>query len=428
MTSGRRPPGGIPPDRRRPQRTIDLTATEVSQEPVGPVASVTACYAFRSAGRATACAAGRVLTSRAQTPEPPPAQPAEPVRAVQPPESPPAAEEPPPREPESRNIKSITWLPFEPPWPLIGAGAAGGALVLLLLGGLWFTGVFTRRDDTTARLALIETQLREIAARPQMDPKSVEELVQRLGKIESALAERLAAVESGTKSLGETLAGQERRIEAASAFAETAQTAARSIDALAARVAALERAPRAAAGDGRSGTDDRAVRLVVGAAALRSAVERGEPFAAELAAVKPFAADPNALAPLEPLAATGVPSAAALARELSELVPSLQRAAGSAPSDGGFFERLQTNAGRLVRIRPIDEVPGDDPAAIIARIEAKAGQADLSGALAELAKLPATARAPAEAWKKKAEMRIAAVEASRRFAADALAALGRPSP
>ncbi len=65
------------------------------------------------------------------------------------------------------------------------------------------------------------------------------------------------------------------------------------------------------------------------------------------------------------------------------------RAAGEAPRDGGFLDRLQANAEKLVRIRPVDEEPrGDDRGAILARIEQRAAQGNISGALAELAKLP----------------------------------------
>jgi hypothetical protein len=79
-----------------------------------------------------------------------------------------------------------------------------------------------------------------------------------------------------------------------------------------------------------------------------------------------------------------VPRAAALARELSQLSGPMLNAAGTTPRDGGFIDRLQQNAERLVRIRPINEAPGDDPATVIARAEAKAAHGDLSGAVAEL--------------------------------------------
>jgi len=107
------------------------------------------------------------------------------------------------------------------------------------------------------------------------------------------------------------------------------------------------------------------------------------------------------------------------------LTNALAQSSGAPPREGGFLERLQANAERLVRIRPLDEPPGDDPAAVLTRIEQRALQADLPGALTELAKLPAPARAAAQAWIAKAQARLAAIAASRRFAADAFAALGK---
>jgi hypothetical protein len=103
------------------------------------------------------------------------------------------------------------------------------------------------------------------------------------------------------------------------------------------------------------------------------------------------------------------------------------RAAAGVPSESGFLQKLQANAERLVRIRPVEEVAGDDPAAIMARAQIKAGRGDVPGALTELGTLPATVRAPAQAWIDKAQARTAAIAASRAFAADALAGLAMPS-
>src|SRR5262249_11336048 len=153
------------------------------------------------------------------------------------------------------------------------------------------------------------------------------------------------------------------------------------------RIAALERMVAAMQTDlakrGVGETGDRPVRLAVTAAALNAAVERGDAFTAELAAAKQLAPESTAtLAPPEPYAASGRPSAAVLARGLLGLTGSLAQASGTAPRGGGFLERLQANAERLVRIRPLDEPPGDDPAAVLTRIEQRAAQADLPGALA----------------------------------------------
>ena len=116
------------------------------------------------------------------------------------------------------------------------------------------------------------------------------------------------------------------------------------VDALAGRVAAMEKSEKTAV------SGDRAVRLVLVATALKSAAERGEPFAGELAAAKALGADPKLTAALEPFAAAGVPTVAMLARELGSLAASL-RPAQSAPPRASFLERLQGNAEKLVRMR-----------------------------------------------------------------------------
>jgi hypothetical protein len=81
-----------------------------------------------------------------------------------------------------------------------------------------------------------------------------------------------------------------------------------------------------------------------------------------------------------------------------------------------------------VRIRPVSEAPGEDAAAIIARADAKASNGDIAGALAEISQLPDTARAPAQAWIKKAEAQVAALAAARRLAENAVGALGKAAP
>jgi hypothetical protein len=222
--------------------------------------------------------------------------------------------------------------------------------------------------------------------------------------------------------------------DAALTAADAAKAAAEknNVEALANRVAALERASKTLGDEvAKSLTaagGDRPLRAVVAAQALRAAVERGDAFAAELAAAKALAPGAPALAPLEPFAANGLPSGATMARQLSDLAPAMLKAVDAPAPQGGFLDRLQANAEKLVRIRPVGEAPGDDPAAVISRAQAKAARSDLAGAVAELNALPANVRAPAEDWIKKAEARNAAVNASRRFVADALAALGKAAP
>jgi hypothetical protein len=105
----------------------------------------------------------------------------------------------------------------------------------------------------------------------------------------------------------------------------------------------------------------------------------------------------------------------------------LLKAGSSLSPDAGFLEKLQANAERIVRVRPVGEVSGHDAASAIARIESSAARLDIEGALAELKALPDAIRAPADGWIKIAEQRAAAIAASRDFAREALSALGKPS-
>ncbi len=342
-------------------------------------------------------------------------------------------------------------------------------MVLAVLGiANLVAGFDTSASSLNARLAGLEQRVRDIAARPLpagADTRALDDAAARLAKLEAAaatsrpgatdpaLANRIAAIEGQVKALGETVSILGRRTDEAVTAARDARQRAEAsaaapagpqagmpaierseLETLANRVAAVERSEKAVEAElakrPPAEAGDRSLRLVVAATALKTAVERGDPFAGELAAVKALAADgkssdPKNLAALEPLAASGLPSATALSRELSGLSTSLLQAAGVPPRDGGILEKLQAGAEKLVRIRPIDDVAGNDPAAIVARIEARASQEDISGALVELAKLPPAARAPAEAWIKKAQMRMAALESSRRISADALAGLGK---
>jgi hypothetical protein len=199
----------------------------------------------------------------------------------------------------------------------------------------------------------------------------------------------------------------------------------RDIEALTARIAALEQRPSDAR---QTILSDRAVRLGLAAMELRMAVERGSTFSAELETVSRLVDDPSDLAPLKAMAGTGLPTPAALAQTLSKLTPAMLEAATPPGHEGGVLDRLEAGAARLVRIRRVDDAPGDDPAAMITRADVKATRGDIAGALAELDKLPDKVRAPASGWISTARARLAALEAARQISAHALQALGPLAP
>ena len=90
---------------------------------------------------------------------------------------------------------------------------------------------------------------------------------------------------------------------------------------------------------------------------------------------------------------------------------------------------LESRAQKLVRITPVgtSAAPaGNDPAALIARLNADAARGDIDAALAEIAKLPDEARALADAWARRPAHAEAALAESRHVAAEALATLAKP--
>jgi hypothetical protein len=357
----------------------------------------------------------------------------------------------------------------------VAGGLAGVGASVVILVALWLFGAFAPRDDSAAlaaKVAALDTQVRDLAARraPAVDAKTVEDMRaridvidaglrrvdDRLARAESTLAtprsaptepavlERLGAAESMQRALNATIGDLRQRIDELAATARDAKTRADAAseaaakasapdaalrgeaEALAGRVTALEQAERTT--DQRAAAQDRAVRLAVVADALRAAVERAAPFATELAAAKALGADAATLAPLDAVAATGVASAETLARDLDKLTPAMLAAASPPSHDGSILDRLQANAERLVRIHPVGETPGDDPAAGLARAAAKAHRGDIAGALAEVERLPPAAKASAADWIKAAQARVAAIDAARKLLATSLAALGKPSP
>ena len=132
------------------------------------------------------------------------------------------------------------------------------------------------------------------------------------------------------------------------------------------------------------------------------------------------------LKPLDAFAASGIPTPAALTRELLNIVPKLSPPPEAPAAGAGIVERLEAGASKLVRIERTDGV-GNDRGAIVARIMAAALRNDFAEARREVKMLPEADRAPAQPWLDKADARDAALVASRKFADDALAGLTKPA-
>jgi hypothetical protein len=392
---------GSLPDSSRPKReppTIELEATEVSSE-------------TKSSAE----------TSSEASPEPSP----EPT-------------------PEAPSVSPVDAPPSRPVSPWIIAPVSGAAAAALVIGVGWMLGwpaiqpasappapqLSAAIDGLTARVAGLEPKV----GKPVPDPASAAR-TEALEKTVAALRAELAA----TRAQGEKLASTVNEVKSAPRGDGAASPDLSGIDERIAKIESLMRAQGAEIAQQGSKladtkadakpADDMPLRRLVAAALLDVLVRIGEPYPVALAATKPLAPNPDVLKPLDQFAEKGVPNAGRLSSELLALVPKLLPAAqqNNATTTGtGIVERLQAGAAKLVKIERTDTA-GTDRGAVVARITAAALRNDANEARRELKTLEPADRAAAQSWLERADARDAALAASRQFAADAMAALGKPA-
>lgn len=216
---------------------------------------------------------------------------------------------------------------------------------------------------------------------------------------------RISSIEAGVREASE-VAGTARKTASDNAAALSAIKT--EVDALKAQVEEADAAPRMA--------------LVIAATTLKSAVERGTPYASELETYTAIApeGEAEALAPLEANASSGVPSRATLAAEAPEVASRIVAATTRRAGDGGIIDNLMASARSLVVVRPVGSVEGDGPDAIAARMEAAVVANDYEKALAEYETLPEAGKEAAADFVERLRARHAADQILNRALADAL--------
>lgn len=335
-------------------------------------------------------------------------------------------------QPESAEQQASAAAPVSAPispWVVAPFSGAVAAAVVIAVG--WMLGwpavqappaapqvTSATVDALSGRVAAVEAT----AAKPAADPAQVA---------------RIDALEKAASALRGDIANLRAQFDkTASALNDTKSappTAAPDLAALTDRIAQLERASKTERAElAQQGEkiaeaktmDDRPLRYVVAASLLDVAVRHGDPYQSQLAAARSLTAKPDMLKPLEAFASSGIPTSAALSRELLNIVPKLSPPAEAPSSEAGIVERLQAGASKLVRIERTDGV-GNDRGAIVSRVTAAALRSDFAEARRELKTLPVADRAAAQAWLDKADARDAALAASRKFADDAMADLAK---
>ena len=237
-----------------------------------------------------------------------------------------------------------------------------------------------------------------------------------------ALAERVAAADAAAKAAGESARTALQTANRAAEASARPLPPPVDLQPLDRRLAALEsrEAPMAV-----MARRTEAAGLAVVAQSIAQALDQGAPFESALAAAASLGADAGKLAPLQVFAKTGAPTIRSLARLWSDESRAALNAAQPPEADQGWVDRLKAGAARVVRVRPVGEAAGEDPAALGARIEAALGRGAAAEALAAWTRLPEPSRAASRAFGEAARQRIAAGEAAQALASAALADLAR---
>ena len=274
---------------------------------------------------------------------------------------------------------------------LIAAGIVGGLVALAAAGSMQYAGILPSANSGRAgndEIAALKTDIanlrQQIANAPAADSSALE---QRLAALEAkgeapqadGLAEKIAALESTFQS--------ERSAQASA----TADLTRRLSDA-----EAKINEPR----------DDIEVARAIASAGLKAAIDRGGPFLTELDTLSKVTPDDTAIASLQSFAATGVPSRSELMQKFPDVANAMLSAINQPDPNQGIMERLTESALSLVKVRPVGNIEGETPEAMIARMENKLRNGDLQGAALEWNGLPEAAKSASANYKKSLDARI----------------------
>lgn len=288
---------------------------------------------------------------------------------------------------------------------LVLAGLAGGILALLGAAALQWGGVLPSPGQDISKLEADIAQLRQAPA-PALDQASVARIEEAAGNARSAveraegvnaeiasIRQELAAVKDAatnaapvdTSALDGRIAGLENSLP------EARQQLEQGLNGLTQRLDAIEAKVNDPAGQAD-------MALALAATGLKAAVDRGQPFRAELDTYLSVAPEDKAIQSLAPQADAGVPTLAALADQFADVAPRIVASARQVDPNAGIVDRLWASAANLVEARPVGMVEGEGVDAKSARIEAHLRSGNLQAAIDEWNSLPPEAKTASQAF------------------------------
>lgn len=293
----------------------------------------------------------------------------------------------------------------------LAAGILGGLIALLGAGSLQYGGYLPalgpdRAGDTGALASLsneVEALKTRLAEAPAAGSVDLQPLETRIATLEKGTGDGGGATTGNPETVSK-LEGDVTRLSTElaalrEAIARTTEAVSSTESQLTERIAAAEQKldePRS----------DVEMARAVAASALKTAIDRGGPYLAELEAFASIAPDDPSVAGLREHAAIGVASRSDLVRDFQPTADAILDAVHQPDGDQGIFNRLMSSAASAIRVRPVGSIEGDTPEAVVARIENKLQNGDFKGAQIEWQTLPEAGQAAAAEYKRKLDTRV----------------------
>jgi hypothetical protein len=283
-----------------------------------------------------------------------------------------------------------------------------------------------------ARLARLEERIQQLAAGGPKDAAAIDREIADVKGATERLAQRVEALkasgdrlEPALRALQEETAALKADVARELKSVARAQDVSRSLAPVSGKLSALEQGLESLA---KSELDRKAnaerIVLALELGNLKRVVERGVPYAVELAEVSKVAGGKLNLAVLERYKSQGVPPVTELAREFRGLTHAVIEADAEQP-DASILDRLLAGAKSIVRVRKVSHPAGDGSVeAVVARMETAIRDGNLALAIESAKALSPKAKEPVRAWLDKVEARAAVDRAIADIDAELKASLG----
>ncbi|MBO0346577.1 hypothetical protein J0X15_15200 [Roseibium sp. CAU 1637] len=311
----------------------------------------------------------------------------------------------------------------------VEAGAANGAGTDAAQVDL--SGITSEIEGLKSSLSSVEDEIKTadaLSANLQELQSTVSGLSDQVDSVEATAKAAQSAVSTSDVSLKTLADSQSRSSESLAALSGDIQTLSgrvaanqtaikEQLDTMSKRLAAVE----ATMGDA---TARELAARALSIAALKSAIDSGRPYQAELAAVRAGLPADMDLSALTAHADKGVSPTPTLIAEFPATARAMFAAITKPGRDGDVFDSLLSGARSLIAVRGPGDVSGEGPEAELRRMERAVGQADLETALAAYDKLPDPAKDVGAEWAERARARVAVDTLTRQTSDEVLRALG----